>query len=291
MFSTLGVDEARILLVVTEGDAANAVPDPPSADDIKRGLRLIEPLRKVINPKVYGIEHVPPQGALLVGNHTVLGVLDSPLLCAELWERGILVRALGDHVHFKLPVWRDMLTAFGVVDGTRANTAELMRRGEQILVFPGGGREVAKRKGEKYKLIWKNRMGFARLAITHGYPIVPFAAVGVEEALDIIVDADSPLLAPTRLLVKKVLGTPDVAPLVRGIGLTPIPRLERQYYWFGDAIQTTSVAGRGDDDVVVRTVREQTKVAIEKGIEFLLNERENDPNRSVVKRLLGPERR
>lgn len=267
------------------------MPNRPSADDIERALRLIEPIRKVINPKVYGVENVPTRRALLVGNHTVTGMLDSPLMCAELWERGIIVRSLGDHAHFKVPVWRDLLTAFGVVDGTREVTAELMRQGEVILVFPGGGREVAKRKGEKYQLIWKNRMGFARLAIEHGYSIVPFAAVGAEEALDVVIDGDNPLMAPTRLIVKNVLGSPDTPPIVRGIGLTPFPRPERQYYWFGRPISTRALKGQHTDDAVVRKVREKTKEAVEKGIEFLLIERENDPNRSVVKRLLGPERR
>ncbi len=256
-----------------------------------RILQLIEPLRKVINPKVYGIDNVPQRGALLVGNHTLMGMLDSPLICAELWERGLMVRSLGDNSHFKIPVWRDALSAYGVVRGTRANTAELMRRGELILVFPGGGREVAKRKGERYQLVWKNRMGFARLAIEHGYPIIPFASVGSEHGLDIVIDAENPLLAPTKLLIQKVLGSPDTPPVVRGIGLTPIPRPERQYYWFGEPITTSADRGLQDDDEVVRKVREQTRIAVEQGIEFLLDEREHDPNRSVVNRLLGPERR
>lgn len=268
-----------------------AVPEPPSADDVSRALRLLEPLRKLINPKVYGIENVPKHRALLVGNHTVMGMLDSPLMCAELWEHGIIVRSLGDHAHFKVPVWRDVLTACGVVDGTRAITSELMRRGEVILVYPGGGREVAKRKGESYKLIWKERMGFARLAIEHGYRIVPFAAVGAEEAVDIILDGDNPLLAPTRLFVEKVLGSKDAMPIIRGIGLTPVPRPERQYYWFGRPISTQRVQGQQEDDAVVRAVREKTKKAVEEGMQFLLAEREIDPNRSVLKRLLGPERR
>ena len=267
------------------------VPEPPSAEEIGRALRLVEPIRKVINPKVFGIDNVPRRRALLVGNHTVMGMLDAPLMCAELWEHGIIVRSLGDHAHFKIPVWRDVLTACGVVDGTRAITSELMRRGEVILVYPGGGREVAKRKGEKYQLIWKERMGFARLAVEHGYTIVPFAAVGAEEAVDIVLDGDNPLLAPTRLFVEKVLGSKDAMPITRGIGITPFPRPERQYYWFGKRIPTKKVKGRQDDDAVVRAVREQTKKAVEQGMEFLLAERENDPNRSVIKRLLGPERR
>lgn len=267
------------------------VPEPPSGEEIGQALRLIEPIRKVINPKVYGIDNVPPRRALLVGNHTVMGMLDSPLMCAELFERGIIVRSLGDHAHFKIPVWRDVLSACGVVEGTRAVTSELMRRGEVILVYPGGGREVAKRKGEKYQLIWKERMGFARLAVKHGYPIVPFAAVGAEEAVDIVLDGDSPLLAPVRLFAEKILGSKDSPPITRGIGITPIPRPERQYYWFGEPIPTETVQGRPDDDEVVRAVREKVKKEVEQGMKFLLAERDNDPHRSVVKRLLGPERR
>ena len=277
--------------VVNSNDAAASVPDPPSATEVKTTVRLIEPLRKLINPKAYGIDSVPKRGALLVGNHTVLGVLDLPLICAELWERGRIVRALGDHAQFKVPGWRDMLKSWGVVEGTRANCAELMRRGELILVFPGGGREVAKRKGERYKLVWKNRMGFARMAIQYGYPIIPFASVGADDAVDIIVDADNPLLAPERLFVEKILGSPDSWPLWRGIGPTPIPRPERQYYWFGEQIQTTSVRSCHNDDTTVREVRDSTKTAVEYGIQFLLDEREHDKNRSLIGRLLGPEHR
>jgi 1-acyl-sn-glycerol-3-phosphate acyltransferase len=276
---------------MVEAKPESTVPESPSSEEIGRALRLIEPIRKVINPKVYGIDNVPRRRALLVGNHTVMGMLDSPLMCAELFEQGIAVRSLGDHAHFKIPVWRDVLTACGVVEGTRAITAELMRRGEVILVYPGGGREVAKRRGEKYQLIWKERMGFARLAVEHGYPIVPFAAVGAEEAVDIVVDGDSPLLAPVRLFAEKLLGSKEAMPITRGIGLTPIPRPERQYYWFGEPIPTATVQGQQDDDAVVRAVREQVKDAVEQWMEFLLTQRENDPHRSVVRRLLGPERR
>ena len=133
-------------------------------------------------------------------------------------------------------------------------------------------------------------MGFARLAVEHGYTIVPFAAVGAEEAVDIVLDGDNPLLAPTRMFVKSVLGAPTRC---RSFGDRPhsVPRPERQYYWFGEPIATESIQGRQDDDSVVESVRDQTKRAVEAGLEFLLAERDRDPNRSVVKRLLGPERR
>ena len=263
-----------------------SVPPTPTKADIDAALRAMKPLRKVIKPKVYGIDNVPKRRALLVGNHNTLGVVDAPLLAAELWERGRIVRSLGDHAHFRIPGWRDALTQMGVVEGTREITSELMRRGELVMVFPGGGREVNKRKNEQYKLVWKNRLGFARLAIQHGYPIVPFASVGAEHGIDIVLDNESKLMAPVQFLAEKLLGTPDGPPLVRGVGLTPLPRPEWQYYWFGEPIPTKEFKGQEADDNVARKVHERTAAAVEEGTELMLAEREADPNRSVIGRLL-----
>lgn len=263
-----------------------SVPRAPTQAEVAAVLRIMTPLRKVIKPKVYGIENVPTERALLVGNHNTLGLVDAPLLAAELWERGRIVRSVGDHAHFKIPGWRDALTRTGVVEGTREITSELMRRGELVMVFPGGAREVNKRKNERYKLVWKNRLGFARLAIQHGYPIVPFASVGAEHGIDIVLDNESPLLAPVQFLAEKLLGTKDGPALVRGVGLTPVPRPERQYYWFGEPIDTTEFMGQQADDNAARRVRARAAAAIEHGIELMLAERAADPNRSLVGRLL-----
>lgn len=272
--------------VVADDNPTVQVPGPPSPQTLARITRTLAPVRRLIRPKVYGGDELPSRGVLLVGNHSLIGLLDAPLLCAELWDRGIPVRVLGNHAHFKLRGWRDLLSAAGVVPGDPAIADVLMDRGETILVFPGGGREVAKRKGEKYQLLWENRLGFARLAVRHGYPIVPFASVGAEDAFDIVVDTDNRFLIPARTLFERLSGSPDLFPIVRGIGPTPIPRPERQYYWFGGAIQTDGVAA--DDDRAITRIRDETRAAIEGGITFLLGERDRDPDRSVVRRLFKP---
>jgi 1-acyl-sn-glycerol-3-phosphate acyltransferase len=156
---------------------------------------------------------------------------------------------VGEHAHYKVPGWRDALSRWGAVRGTRDNVHELMRQRETILVFPGGAREVNKRKGEKYQLIWKERLGFARLAIAHGYQITPFAAV------------------------------------VRGIGPTMLPRPQRLYFWFGEPVATAPYGGASDDDGAARAVRDEVKAAVEGGIAFLLAEREDDPQRGLIARL------
>lgn len=260
-----------------------AVPAAPSAKSLAPVVKALTPLRRVIKPKVYGIEHVPKGGALLVGNHTLYGAFDVIFWTAELIDRGMMVRGLGEHVLFRMPVSSELMKACGIVPGTRDNMRELMRRGDLILVFPGGAREVAKRKGERYQLIWKNRLGFAKMAIEGRYPIVPFASLGIEDALDIILDTDNPLMAPVRKLFEKVLKV-EPLPIVRGIGLTPLPRPERLYFWFGEPISTLEYDGVASEDNA-RELRARTAASIEGALDFLFDEREKDPERSLLQRL------
>ena len=142
--------------------------------------------------------------------------------------RGICLRGLGDHGHYRIPVWRNLLERSGMVRGTRENVRALMRDGQHILL-PGGTGEVFHGRGEKYQLLWKERLGFARLAIEFAYPIVPFAAVGVEEMFDIIADRRTPGGAQVSAIMKLLVGMP-APPIMRGIGPTLIPRPERLYF-------------------------------------------------------------
>ena len=261
------------------------IPKLPPEDAMDRLVSLLEPFRRITQPKFYGIENLPDDGSLLVGNHTIYGFLDLPFMMAEVWKRRrIAIRGLGEHAHYAVPVWRDLLGACGMVRGTRDNVRALMRDHQTILVYPGGAREVNKRRGQQYQLLWGERMGFARLAIEQGYPIVPVAAVGVDDMLDVTVDQNTPVYGQLAAAYEKVMGFPT-PPVVRGIGLTGIPRPERLYFWFDEPIDTTRFAGQ-DDDTAARTLRDEVERAVLAGIQFLRDERDQDPDRDVVKRLL-----
>jgi 1-acyl-sn-glycerol-3-phosphate acyltransferase len=217
------------------------------------------------------------------------------MLALEVFEKtGRAVRGLGDHNHFALPIWRDLLRRIGAVRGTRENCSRLLDEGEAVLVFPGGGREVMKRKGEKYELIWKERVGFASLAIEHGVPIVPFASVGVEDMFEIVLDADDLLASPLGALLR-ALGVTEQAwfrhgeilpPIARGTGPAGLPRLERQYFLFGEPIRTERYAGRHGDPEACRALRQEVAAAVEGGIARLQQVRTGDPERYPVQRLL-----
>jgi len=75
-------------------------------------------------------------------------------------------------------------------------------------------------------------------------------------------------------------------PLVRGVGLSPLPRPERLYFWFGEPIDTTRFEGRHEDDDAARSLRDEVRAAVEGGIGYLLAEREHDPNRGLVRRAI-----
>lgn len=247
--------------------------------------RLLAPMRRWHRPTFAGLENIDPQKpGLLVGNHTLYGLLDVPHLGYEvLRTRGVHLVGLADRAHFKVPIWRSLLESMGAVEGSRENCDALMRAGQHVLVFPGGAREVFKRKGEAYQLIWKDRTGFARMAIQHGYPIIPFAAVGAEEAYKILVDGDeimrSPvgrLLRATGIAEKFLRNGESLMPLVRGLGPTWIPRRERFYFSVGKPISTRRLRGHEDDDAVLLALRDRVKAQVETHIKHLLRQRAKD---------------
>ena len=181
------------------------------ANWIKR-LSLLS--KQYFKPSFLGAEYIDASiPAMYVGNHTMYGMLDAPMIIDYLYnEHKVAVVSIADHGHFYIPLWRDLYKKFGAIDGTREYVRSAMQQGYSILVFPGGGREVLKRKGEAYQLIWKERYGFLKLAQEFGYDIVPFAALGGDEAYEIGLDATN--VVNTKLF-QSLLKVPKLAKFLR----------------------------------------------------------------------------
>jgi hypothetical protein len=65
-------------------------------------------------------------------------------------------------------------------------------------------------KGETYKLFWPEKAEFVRMAARYGVTIIPFASVGEDELLEILVDANEIRSVP---FLKNLLMVKDVPPL------------------------------------------------------------------------------
>lgn len=270
---------------------------PPSPTTVSRLMAL---RRWYFRPRFVGLEtldlHRP---ALFVGNHTLYGLIDVPLMIEHLYtQHGLYLRSLGDRGHFAVPGWRDILVRGGMVLGTPQNCDALMEAGESILVFPGGAREVWRRKGEQYTLIWKQRLGFVRQAIRHGYDIIPFGALGADECYTILADADdlqqrSPLrqLRQTTAMPAFLRGGDMIPPLAHGIGPTPLPRPQRLYFGFGQRIPTSPYAGRENDEAILWQVRNQVAGDVQRQLDALkeIRQRERNDSWSWLRQKLAPQ--
>ena len=254
----------------------------PGDTEFAAAQALLSPWRAITDPRIDGFGKLPADGRyLLVGNHTTLGLFDVPFLVLDIHARtGVLVRSLGEHQHYRVPVWRDLLSHFGTISGTRENTRRLMRDDQAVLVFPGGGREVSRRRGDHYPLVWRERIGFARLALEFGYPVVPFSMIGVDDMWDVVVDADDRLMAPARALAARLDIEPDLLfPVVRGLGPTPLPRPQRIYGRIAPPVDARDFGTSWDDTAGAARLRDAVRDAVRDGIEDLQRERQDDPAR------------
>lgn len=244
----------------------------------------MDPIVDLCKPYVDGLENLPRDGRfLLVSNHTTAGWPEIVLIPYFVHrELGVRVRGLAERrLADQRGLTADLLAAAGAVVGNQENGSELMRHNETLLVFPGGGREMPKFKGEEYHLLWEGRSGFARLAIAHDYPIVPVGLVGGDDVYRALVERDSAWGRAGRLFTKHVLRQPEVnIPLMRGLGPTLIPRPQRMYVRFGAPISTVKPA-RTSASIWEATVKERTQTALEAVLADLQDVRTSDPFRNL----------
>lgn len=165
-------------------DRWDARPDPV----LVRAVRPLVRALSVLHPsKVDGAENLPRRGgALLVGNHGMLGY-ESPFFFERVLEAcGRLPIGLADRWFFRVPGVRDLLVRLGGAYGSASNGLRALRRGELVVCYPGGAREVFKSEADKYRCLWERSVGFVRLAIATGVPIIPFAAAGVDDTYRVV---------------------------------------------------------------------------------------------------------
>jgi 1-acyl-sn-glycerol-3-phosphate acyltransferase len=226
--------------------------DPRSID---RWMPLVGALRAYHRYEVHGIEKIPRTGpALLTLNHGPVPV-DGPLLGAALYKtQGRLPRALTDHLVFKMPIMREMFLAAGAVDGRPDLADELLSLGNLVIVMPGGAPEGFKSSARAYELYWRQRTGFARLAIRQQVPVIPAACIGIDELYTVPIDMFE--------LGKKLLGVRSM-PFPIAWGLGPFPRPAKLDHFIGDPIAPPPLEAE-DDEAAVLAFRDRCTEAMER---------------------------
>ena len=166
---------------------------------------------------------------------------------------------------------------FGAVPVNSRALFKLLKKGEPTLLYPGGVREAFKstKAGESYQLFWpSNSSDFAPLAARFNATIVPVAAVGAEEAFDMILDADELLSLP--VLGERIARDARDAPVgrvgERFVAPLSVPKPpDRFYFLFGKPISTSEV--EHTDEEACAELYQEIRHELEGSVEYLLEKR------------------
>ena len=204
----------------------------------------------------FDIDRLPPGRMLLVANHAGQLPFDGAMISTALLMEADpprIARGMAEYFIPRLPWLNVALTRSGSLVGTPENCIHMLENEECVMVFPEGVRGINKPFYKRYQL-QRFGLGFMRLALETGTPIVPVGVVGSEE--------QQPGLANLEGL-GRMLGMPAFPitigfPWLGPLGLLPLPVKYRLYFgkpllFEGDAY---------DDDRVIEARVEQVKQAL-----------------------------
>jgi len=133
--------------------------------------------------EVQGLEHIPTEGPVLIVFYHGALPIDFYYLFAKIWlYRNRRVRVVADHFVFKIPGLGTLLEALEIQPSSFATCQKMLEEGHVLAVSPGGVRE-ALFGDHNYHLIWKERKGFARVAIQAKTAVIPMFTKNCREAV------------------------------------------------------------------------------------------------------------
>ena len=204
----------------------------------------------------FDIDRLPPGRMLLVANHAGQLPIDAAMISTALLMEADpprIARGMAEYFIPRLPWLNVALARSGSLVGTPENCIHMLENEECVMVFPEGVRGINKPFYKRYQL-QRFGLGFMRLALETGTPIVPVGVVGSEE--------QQPGLANLEGL-GRMLGMPAFPitigfPWLGPLGLLPLPVKYRLY--FGKPLLFEGDAH--DDDRVIEARVEQVKQAL-----------------------------
>lgn len=208
---------------------------------------------------------------IFVCNHQ-LGSMEVPILFTAIYQKfSIYPRGLADRFHYRIPIHSHFLTLMGGVPGERGICSQAMNNDIPLLVFPGGSNEVLRTSTTpRYSLQWGDRSGFARLAIQHGYTIVPVSSIGADEQFLILFEF--PISWVFKLFGDSRAKKTQYLPII-----FPNFNFQKQYVKIHKPIET-ALLSKGNPEEILR-VRDQTRDVMNEGFECLKRIQKGDTNR------------
>nr|XP_012218704.1 PREDICTED: transmembrane protein 68 isoform X3 [Linepithema humile] len=100
---------------------------------------------------------------------------------AAIWDAHGWIWHVADRFLFNVPGWSIILDVLKVIPGTIQTCSAVLKEGNMLAISPGGVYE-AQFGNSYYKLMWKKRMGFAKVALDAKVSIIPIFTKNIREA-------------------------------------------------------------------------------------------------------------
>jgi 1-acyl-sn-glycerol-3-phosphate acyltransferase len=213
------------------------------------GRALLSSVIDYFHATIEGLDYIPKTGGALVVSNHALFALDTGVFGALIVrDVGRNPRFLADRMLWTIPGFRQFITAIGALPGEPATAETLLRRGELVVVYPGGVDDSLKLSHERYQLKWKRRAGFARIAMATRTPIIPVVGFGIDEMYTV--------LGHEPFVGRRMFGSERYdLPVAFGAFGTMIPRRAKQTFRVLPPIDTTGDPTNPED---VERVRKAT---------------------------------
>jgi pimeloyl-ACP methyl ester carboxylesterase len=301
----------------------------PDQEFIQKTIQnLVQPLRRLTSPVFFstdkngnrwkGLSKVPSVGPIVfVGNHQLFG-LDLGMVVAQLLEdRGVLARGLAHPILFQSPngeeevlgqpdnpglvnkpeesgpMSQSYFRKFGAVKVSPRNYYRLLQTNQNVLLFPGGVREVFHGKEEAYKLFWPETPDFVRTAARFNATIVPISAIGAADSATILLDGSEIANLPFGFGKSIVQRNSNITAArfnqnnADELFIAPfiVPKLPpaRHYFVFGRPFSTADIDPRNIEQC--GQIYKDVKQELERGLRDILIARKQDPFSGSVRRL------
>ena len=199
--------------------------DDRDPDFIRENLSLSWLIASIwFRGEVRGMERIPENGpVLLVGNHSGGTITPDTIVFTLAFNTFFGVERpfyqLAHNLVLTSPVG-PFLRRFGTVAASHENARKALDAGAAVLVYPGGDWEVNRPSWEANRIDFAGRMGFVRLALDAGVPIVPVVSAGGQETAIFLTHGErlSKLLRLDKLLRLKTLPVNLSLPWIVNIG-------------------------------------------------------------------------
>src|SRR3954452_218457 len=229
---------------------------------------------------VSGRERLADPPALVVGIHSGAPFpWDAWAVGIQWWRRFGPGRPLHGTAHDALmafPVIGAYFRKMGVLPAAPDSMSAALAAGRDVVLYPGGERDSLREWTKRDEALLAGRMGFVKLAINTGVPIVPVATVGGPDAMPILATGQrvAKLLRLDRVARLKMFPVAIQAPWGFSPALLPeIPFPTKIRTCFLEPIQVEHDPERIDDAGYVQAKYEEVRRSIQGGMDSMARKR------------------